>query len=204
MRRLSRACACRALVSALQLAGAEAPLARVRVPRAGAKMDQHQAIEIPRFRDRETGDNRAAKAVGQGCAASGEAPGQMSPLYGFMECSGQEGSSGTHPDRRAGFEWPPWCGERSFVVARSNGKVAPIASIPGAIAPADRSQMDLHPTSTHQSHVGEVKTCCLKPTGYPVACTPQVQPSWRICPGRRPLSALRPGNHGDFTSRHTN
>ena len=99
MRRLSRACACRALVSALQLAGAEAPLARVRVPRAGAKMDQHQAIEIPRFRDRQTGDNRAAKAVGQGCAASGEAPGQMRPLYVFMECPVKKVATARAPTR---------------------------------------------------------------------------------------------------------
>jgi len=33
-------------------------------------MDQDQAIEIPRFRDQETGDNRIAKAVGQGFPAS--------------------------------------------------------------------------------------------------------------------------------------
>ena len=63
-----------------------------------AKTYQDQAIEISRFRDQETGDNRTAQAVGQRFPASTR-PGQTGPQYGFMECSSQEAGhrSGTHP-----------------------------------------------------------------------------------------------------------
>jgi hypothetical protein len=45
-----------------------------------AKTDQDQAIEIPRFRDRETGDNRLAKSGWAMISGIGEAPGKR-PCY---------------------------------------------------------------------------------------------------------------------------
>ena len=69
--------------AAPRLPGLRVPSCRTRAKRAlneaahacacgarEAKMDQDQAIDILRFRDRETGDNRTATAVGKGFPSS--------------------------------------------------------------------------------------------------------------------------------------
>ena len=71
-----------------------------------AKTYQDQAIEISRFRDQETGDNRTAKAVGQDFQHR-RGPGQTGPgvwVHG-MFTSRRWHRSGAYPDRSAALEW---------------------------------------------------------------------------------------------------
>jgi hypothetical protein len=63
--------------------------ARARRVRKGSR-DQDQALEIPEFQARETGDNRTAKAGRQQFPASVEALVRTGSTYRFMVCSLQE------------------------------------------------------------------------------------------------------------------